>query len=117
MELQELKSELKQLAQETNLTKEQRERVCEIARELGVTLDLKRNCKNCYNDAVVLLYREVQSKLAQGGATDDERRYILRPDVDVFFGGVRVNAATLTDELAERLIARGLERKLFIKCA
>lgn len=117
MKLQELKSELKQLAQETNLTKDQRERVRAIADELGATLDLKRNCKNCYSDAVVLLYREVQSKLAQGAATDDERRYILRPDVDVFFGNVRVNSATLTDELAERLIARGLERKLFIKCA
>ena len=117
MELQELKSELKQLAQETNLTKEQRERVCAIAHELGVNLDLKRNCKNCYNDAVVLLYREVQSKLMQDATTGDEQRYVLRPDVDVFFGSVRVNAATLTDELAERLIARGLERKLFIKCA
>ena len=117
MELQEIKSELKQLAQETNLTKEQRERVRVIADELGVTLDLKRNCKNCYSDAVILLYREVQSKLAQDTTTSDERQYILRPDVDVFFGDVRVNAATLTDELAERLIARGLERKLFIKCA
>ena len=47
---------------------------------------------------------------------NDPRRYILRPNLDVIFDGIRVNAATLTDELAEHLIERGFERRFFVKC-
>lgn len=116
MDLKLIKDELLELSRK-DLKKEDRERVQEIANELGVTIHVKTRCKDCYADAVILLYREVNGRLAAEAAENDDRRYILRPDVDVFFGDVRVNAATLTDELAERLIARGLERKLFIKCA
>lgn len=116
MELEQIKTELHDLAQQKQLTKEQRERVCEIASELGITLTLRPKCKDCYMDAVVMLHYEVSKRLAEQNADQDERRYILHPNVDVFFGSVRVNEATITDELAERLIARGLERKLFVKC-
>jgi hypothetical protein len=61
----------------------------------------------CYNKAT-----EMQ---AAESDTPDERRYILKPGVDVFFGNIRVNETTITDELAEAILARGFERKFFAK--
>lgn len=115
MDLKLIKDELLELSRK-DLKKEDRERVQEIANQLGVTIHVKTRCKDCYADAIILLYREVNGRLAAEAAENDERSYILRPGVDVIFGRIRVNEATITDELAERLIARGFERKFFVKC-
>jgi hypothetical protein len=46
----------------------------------------------------------------------DGRAYVLRKGVDVIFGGIRINEATITDDLARKVLARGFERKYFVKC-
>lgn len=98
-----------------------------IVQDLCVVLGIKfepksTRCKSCYQDAALQCYNEVMkradeyARFSLEGEKDSERSYVLRPGVDVFFGSVRVNAATLTDELAEKIIARGFDKKFFVKC-
>lgn len=97
------------------LTKEQQDRVQEIARKLGVSLPVKQKCKSCWIDTAVLCYNELEKKTAKTDTSTEVRKYVLKPDVDLLFGGLRINAATMTDELGQRIIARGFETKYFEK--
>lgn len=95
---------------------EDRAFVRELTNKNGIEIKNTR-CKDCYIDAAVALLRlDREKETAESEQETDERRYVLRPGVDVYFGSVRVNAETLTDELAERIIARGFEKKFFAKC-
>lgn len=98
------------------LTKEQLSRVREIAEELGVSLPTKRQCKLCWINTAVECYSRLEEKSAMTDANNEGRKYVLKPNVDLFFGSVRVNAATITDELAEKIIKRGFNKKYFEKC-
>ena len=98
------------------MTADDRAFVRELAKENGIDIKNTR-CKDCYRDAAVALLRlDREKETAESEQETDERRYVLRPGVDVYFGSVRVNAETLTDELAERIISRGFEKKFFVKC-
>ena len=98
------------------MTADDRAFVRDLAKENGIDIKNTR-CKDCYLDAAVALLRlDREKETAESEQETDERRYVLRPGVDVYFGSVRVNAETLTDELAERIIARGFEKKFFAKC-
>ena len=100
-----------------NLTGAQIERVRVIAGELGISLPPKKSCKSCWVDTAVLCYRTLDNTTTADESADntDGRRYVLKPNVDLLFGGKRINAATMTDELAERILARGFETKYFAK--
>ena len=71
------------------------------AERLGITPVIYAGCENCYKDLAVQIYAKEKA--------DADARFILNDGVDIIFGrnGVRVNAATLTDEIAERLIKAG----------
>lgn len=78
---------------------------------------LNKNCSSCYSDAILILIKKIteDNLPKKKTATTDNRKYILKSGVDVFFGSIRVNAITLTDELAERIIARGFPTRYFEK--
>ena len=98
------------------MSTEDRSFVREIAPEFGVEIRNTR-CKDCYVDAATFCLIEARKRIApEQKPEEDKRRYILKPGTDVYFGRVRVNEATITDELAARLIERGFERKFFVKC-
>ena len=83
------------------------------------TYDVKLNkkCSSCYTDAILILIKKIteENLPKKETATTDNRKYILKSGVDVWFGSIRVNAVTLTDELAERIIARGFPTRYFEK--
>ena len=83
------------------------------------TYDVKFNkkCSSCYSDAVLILIKKIteENLPKKETATTDNRKYILKSGVDVWFGSIRVNAVTLTDELAEKIIARGFPVRYFEK--
>lgn len=87
--------------------------------ELCSTYDVKLNkkCFSCYSDAILILIKKIteENLPKKETATTDSRKYILKSGVDVFFGSIRVNAVTLTDELAEKIIARGFPVRYFEK--
>ena len=86
---------------------------------LCTTYDVKlnRKCSSCYSDAILILIKKIteENLPKKETATTDNRKYILKSGVDVWFGSVRVNAVTLTDELAKKIIARGFPVRYFDK--
>lgn len=80
---------------------------------------LNKNCSSCYTDAILILIKKITEenlpKKETATATTDNRKYILKSGVDVWFGSIRVNAVTLTDDLAEKIIARGFPVRYFEK--
>ena len=78
---------------------------------------LNKKCSSCYSDAILILIKKIteENLPKKETATTDNRKYILKSGVDVWFGSIRVNAVTLTDELAEKIIARGFPVRYFDK--
>lgn len=87
--------------------------------ELCTAYDVKLNkkCSSCYSDAILILIKKIteENLPKKETATTDNRKYILKSGVDVWFGSIRVNAVTLTDDLAEKIIARGFPMRYFDK--
>lgn len=82
------------------------------------TYDVKLNkkCSSCYNDAALILIKKItEENLPKKETATDNRKYILKSGVDVWFGSIRVNAVTLTDDLAKKIIARGFPTRYFDK--
>ena len=78
---------------------------------------LNKKCSSCYSDAILILIKKITEKNLPKTetATTDSRKYILKSGVDVWFGSIRVNAVTLTDDLAQRIIAKGFPVRYFEK--
>ena len=84
---------------------------------------LNKNCSSCYSDAILILIKKIteenlpkkETETETETATTDSRKYILKEGIDVWFGSIRVNAITLTDDLAQRIIARGFPVRYFEK--
>lgn len=99
------------------LTTNDKDFVVHMCKFWGVPFQPKNTrCRSCYQDAAMSCIQKIKNARAKDIAKKDERRFVLKPDVDVFFGNLRINEATLTDELAEKIIAKGFETKYFVKC-
>lgn len=72
---------------------------------------LNKKCSNCYTDAAAVIYSQLPKPEIEQEET--EHKWILRPGIDVLFGGIRICAATITDELAENVVARGFSKMFF----
>lgn len=80
-------------------------------------VNLNKKCSSCYTDAILILIKKIteENLPKKETAATDNRKYILKSGVDVWFGSIRVNAITLTDDLAEKIIARGFPTRYFEK--
>ena len=106
---------LKELYRNKSLSKKDKNYIEGLCSTYDVKLNKK--CSSCYSDAILILIKKIteENLPKKETATTDDRRYILKSGVDVWFGSIRVNAVTLTDELAERIIARGFPVRYFEK--
>lgn len=119
MEFNETKERLRAIVacSASGVTADDKRFIRETAKELGVQFSAgKSRCKACYIDAAVLCYKEIEKREAEHRAGEDERAFVLVPNTDVFFGNIRVNKTTLTDDLAREIIARGFSKSYFVKC-
>ena len=118
MNYDEIKSKLREIVDTpaSALTPPQKAAVREYAETYGVEFKPKPRCASCYHDAAMTIWERVKEEEEKESAPEDTRKYILKPGVDLFFGSIRVNEVTLTDELAEQILARGFNPKYFIKC-
>ena len=116
MKTEEIKKRLREIVNKAarNLTEDDRLFMLSVANELGIERGGKSGCVKCWHDLAVNCYNKIVEN--EQPDAEDTRKYILKKGVDVYFGNIRVNEATLTDELAERILARGFERKFFAKC-
>lgn len=106
---------LKELYRNKSLSKKDKAYIENLCSTYDVKLNKK--CSSCYSDAILILIKKIteENLPKKETATTDNRKYILKSGVDVWFGSVRVNAITLTDELAQRIIARGFPTRYFDK--
>lgn len=103
---------LKEIAAKTanQITNDDKAFIRQYASQYGVELPKdKPNCKSCYVDAAVLIYKAIKD--AEPKPTD--RKYVLRDGVDVIWRGIRINEASVTDTLAEEWIANGFPKVYF----
>lgn len=114
METKETLSKLRGIVNKTasGLTREDKQYIAERAQEYGITI--RKRCGSCYIDAAVELFGKL-SKEAEPEKVATDKKYVLKAGVDVLHNGVRINSATLTDELAERMIKNGLSLVFFAK--
>lgn len=98
----------KDLATKETLTAREKRFLRYEAERLGIPPVVHTGCNDCYRDLAIQIYAKEKAA--------EDARFILNDGVDIIFGrnGVRVNAMTLTDEIAERLIKAGYT-KLFKK--
>lgn len=118
MNYDEIKNELREIVETpaAALTQEQKAEIRQMAGEYEIAFNPKSRCSSCYHDAAMAILARVKEAEAKEGVPEDSRKYILKPGVDLYFGSTRVNEATLTDALAERILARGFNKKYFLKC-
>ena len=105
----------KKTLSKATLSKKDKAYIEELCTEYDVNLNKK--CSSCYTDAILILIKKIteENLPKKETATTDNRKYILKSGVDVWFGSIRVNAITLTDDLAEKIIARGFPMRYFEK--
>ena len=104
----------KKTLSKATLSKKDKAYIEELCTEYDVKLNKK--CSSCYSDAILILIKKItEENLPKKTATTDSRKYILKAGVDVWFGSIRVNAITLTDDLAQRIIAKGFPVRYFEK--
>lgn len=115
MNIEETKQELRAIVEKPakNITGSERDFLTATAEALGVVREGKKNCAKCWHELAMQCWLKLQED-EQPEA--DGRAYVLRKGVDVIFGGIRINEATITDDLARKVLARGFERKYFVKC-
>ena len=108
---------LKELYRNKTLSKKDKAYIEGLCTDYDVHLNKK--CSSCYSDAILILIKKITEenlpKNETETATTDNRKYILKSGVDVWFGSIRVNAVTLTDDLAQRIITRGFPVRYFEK--
>lgn len=106
---------LKELYRSKNLSKKDKTYIEGLCSTYDVKLNKK--CSSCYSDAILILIKKIteENLPKKETATADNRKYILKSGVDVFFGSIRVNEVTLTDDLAEKIIAQGFPVRYFEK--
>ena len=98
---------LSELAKKHTFTAAEKTEIKATADVVGIAYDIKRGCSNCYSDLVLEIYNHL-SKM--NDIFPECRKYVLKHEIDVIIGypnGRRLNAATITDEWAEELIAKG----------
>lgn len=105
-------SRLREIAAKSasQVTNDDKDFIRDLALRYGVQLPKEKpNCKSCYVDAAVQIYKAIKD--TEPKPTD--RKYVLRDGVDVIWKGIRINAASVTDELAEEWISNGFPKVYF----
>ena len=108
----ESKKWLKALLNAGKMDNADKARLFEIAADLDVQIP-STPCKSCWVDVAALCLKKLNAKEPKAAAP--RGKWSVREGLDVYFGAVRVNADTIDDELAERLLAKGFPRHLLVE--
>ena len=100
---------LKEFADAKRFSQVEKDFLISEAKRLNIAVNVKDGCSSCYRDLAVLIYNAEKFE-ADIKEVLQNKKYILKKDVDILFGGVRVNALTLTEAIAKRMIGAGLQR-------
>lgn len=103
MNYQEIYDELKALQNRAfNLSKNDKDYVKQLSKDLNIEFVVRGNCKNCYNDQLIILAIHVKKLLLP--FENKNCKYEVIGGKNVLIKGRVINEETITDELAEWLI-------------
>lgn len=112
MENEEIKERIREIINTpaSMLSNSDKQFLLDAGQQVGVP---KGTCQRCWHDYAMRVWKALDVEQQE---EQDTRAYVLRDGVDVFFGNIRVNDATLTEDLARYLLDHGFNRKYFKKC-
>ena len=120
MSNEEIKTRLREIVNKSarTLTDADKDFLNRLGVELGIEKTGKSSCQKCWHDFAMQCWQGIAAREPEDAPKTAEtaRKYVLKKVVNLLFGTIVVNEATLTDELAEQIIARGFEKKWFEKC-
>ena len=99
---------IREIVNRGTTTAEEKQLIVDLSLKYGLEFDPKKGCKDCYIDQAVLIYKELEKE------EPNQCSARLRDDIDVIIDGIRINNATLTDELVERYRGKGLPEHWFV---
>lgn len=112
MEKENLIEFLRYVVNRKQVRKEDREKLREIAKEYDVPFK-EKNCNNCWIDLAVTIWKKLES--SQGSNEGKKGRWSVRKNLNVIYRNIIVNEVTITDELAEELLAKGFPKHLLVE--
>lgn len=106
---------LRTIINKKTLSKSDKSYILELAQESEfVYNDFNEKCGDCYRDLAVLLLKHLEEQSPEEEQQVEERKILIKKNVDIFVNGVRVNRQTIkTDEQAKQLLELGLSKKYF----
>jgi len=99
---------LRAIVESGQVTAEDKQMIADLSVKYGLEFAPSKKCKNCYIDQAFLVFKAMEGEAPK---TCSSR---LRDDIDVIINGVRINNATLTDELVEKYRGKGLPEHWFV---
>lgn len=100
---------LKRVADGVKPTAEDKQLIADLSVKYELPFDPKKACKNCYIDQAILLLIEMKGEIPT-----EPGKARLRDDIDVIIDGIRINNATLTDDLVKKYRGKGLPEHWFV---
>lgn len=100
---------LREIVERNSVTSDDKRFIEAKSEELGIAFNPKSTkCKDCYVDQAVILHKELTKDIKSKCSAR------LRDDIDVIINGVRINNATLTDELVAKYRGNNLPEHWFV---
>ena len=82
--------------------------IADLSVKYELPFEPEKGCDGCYVDQALLIYNKMKDEEPK---TCSAR---LRDDIDVIINGVRINNATLTDEMVEKYRGNNLPEHWFV---
>lgn len=97
----------------SEVTAEEKEVIKTACEEAGIKFSTRKKCPNCIIDLAIKAY----GVLNKDEQTEESStaKWAVRPGLDVVYRGRRINATTITDELAEEILAEGFPKMFLVE--
>lgn len=100
---------LRAICESGKVSAKDKQLITDLSMHYEIPFEPGKGCANCWIDQAVILYNKMSK--------DENRRAcsaMLRDDIDVMIDGVRINNATLTEELVKKYRGNGLPEHWFV---
>jgi len=100
-----MQEELRKIARKRTITEEEKKFVMDTSKELGIDWTPELACSNCYQDQAIVLLKHI----SDNAKSSHDNALKLKDGIDIRWRGVRVNSATITDEIKEGMLKDNLK--------
>lgn len=97
----------------SEVTAEEKQVIKEACEEAGIKYTERKKCPNCIIDLAIKAYGILNKD--EETETESTAKWAVRPGLDVVYRGRRINAATITDALAEEILAEGFPKMFLVE--